>query len=111
VLAVLPGCSTVAISAQTGEGIAELETALAAMLGSGGARRAQPALISARQHAALDRALLHIREAIAARAAGFPLDLLAIDIRAALHAIGQVTGEEVDEAVLTEIFSRFCIGK
>jgi tRNA modification GTPase len=88
-----------------------LERALADQLGAGAASHAQPALISARQHAALDRALLHLREAIAARAAGFPLDLLATDVRAALHAIGQVTGEAVDEVVLTEIFSRFCIGK
>jgi tRNA U34 5-carboxymethylaminomethyl modifying GTPase MnmE/TrmE len=29
----------------------------------------------------------------------------------AQHAIGEVTGENIDEAVLTEIFSRFCIGK
>jgi tRNA modification GTPase len=36
---------------------------------------------------------------------------MATDVRAALHAIGEVTGENVDEAVLTEIFSRFCIGK
>ena len=42
---------------------------------------------------------------------GTPLDLLAIDVRAALRAIGEVTGEAIDEAVLTEIFSRFCIGK
>ena len=34
-----------------------------------------------------------------------------IDVRAALRAIGEVTGEAIDDAVLAEIFSRFCIGK
>jgi tRNA modification GTPase len=110
-LHVLPGTPLVAVSAETGSGLLELETAMATLLGVGGIEVAQPSLITLRQQAALDRAVTHLREAAAARAAGFPLDLLASDVRTALHAIGQVTGEAVDEAVLTEIFSRFCIGK
>jgi tRNA modification GTPase len=99
----------VAVSCRTGEGIGPLEDALAALLS--GAGDARPSLITARQHAALDRALVHIQTATEARAAGYPLDLLATDVRVALRAIGEVTGEAVDEAVLNEIFSRFCIGK
>jgi tRNA modification GTPase len=91
--------------------LADLEAALADLIGVGGVAQASPALISTRQHAALDRALLHLREATSARASGLPLDLLSTDVRAAAYAIGQVTGESVDEAVLSEIFSRFCIGK
>jgi tRNA modification GTPase len=72
---------------------------------------AQPALVTARQSAAVERALAHLRDTQAARAGGVPQDLLATSVRAALHAVGEVTGEAVDEAVLTEIFSRFCIGK
>jgi tRNA modification GTPase len=45
------------------------------------------------------------------RAADYPQDLLATPVRAALHAVGEVTGEDVDESVIQEIFSRFCIGK
>lgn len=111
-LAELPGTEVVRISAKTGSGLDDLERALvAALVPAAGVHAARPALITARQHAELDRALLHLREAAAARADGVPIDLMAIDVRAALHAIGQVTGESVDEAVLTEIFSRFCIGK
>jgi tRNA modification GTPase len=109
VLSLLPGCPAVPVSCLTGDGIDAVEDALATLLG--GAGDARPSLITARQHAALDRALEHIQAAAAARATGYPLDLLATDVRAALHAIGEVTGEAVDEAVLTEIFSRFCIGK
>jgi tRNA modification GTPase len=108
---VLPDFPQIAVSAHTGEGLNELEAALAELIGVEGIGQASPALITTRQYAALDRALMHLREAAAARAAGFPLDLLATDVRAAAYAIGQVTGESVDEAVLTEIFSRFCIGK
>lgn len=109
--ALLPAAHVVAVSAVTGEGIEELESALAARLTDEAAAQSRPALITMRQHDALDRALEHLRHAQAARAAGVPLDLLATDVRAALHAIGLVTGEAVDEVVLSEIFSRFCIGK
>jgi tRNA modification GTPase len=68
-------------------------------------------LITGRQRAAVDRALAHIHDAQEAHAAGIPQDLLATSVRAALHAVGEVTGEHVDQAVLNEIFSRFCIGK
>lgn len=40
-----------------------------------------------------------------------PGDLLAIDLRAALHELGAITGEITNEDVLDQIFSRFCIGK
>ncbi len=107
----LPGATQVTISATTGEGLADLESALATTLRGGTSSEARPALISARQRAAVDRALQHIRDAQEARVAGYPQDLLATPVRAALHAVGEVTGEDVDEAVIQEIFSRFCIGK
>jgi len=108
VLTMLPDATAVHISATTGTGLEALEAALVDVLG---AATAQPSLITARQRAAVDRALAHIHDAQEAHAAGIPQDLLATSVRAALHAVGEVTGEHVDEAVLNEIFSRFCIGK
>lgn len=105
----LAGCPVVAVSATTGGGLDELESAIVAALGAGD--DARPSLLTARQQAEIERAAGHLAEAADAQAAGYPLDLLAVDVRAALHAIGRVTGDAVDEAVLTEIFSRFCIGK
>ena len=43
--------------------------------------------------------------------AGLPLDLAIIDIRAAWEALGAITGQTVGEDIITEIFSRFCLGK
>lgn len=111
VLALLPDVPTVRISCETGEGLDDLERVIGTLLRTDIAEHVQPALLNARQQWAIDRALEHLRMAAGTRAAGLPIDLMATDVRAALHAIGEVTGEAVDEAVLTEIFSRFCIGK
>ena len=89
----------------------ELETAIGFALRMGADPGTRPSLLTARQHAELDRGLLHIRTAREALADGFPTDLLATDVRLAARALGRVTGEDVDDAVLAEIFSRFCIGK
>lgn len=106
----LPGCPVVHVSATTGAGLVALEAAIITSLGADSGA-AQPSLLTGRQRAELERAARHLAEADAARQTGYPLDLLAIDVRAALHAIGRVTGDAVDDAVLTEIFNRFCIGK
>lgn len=40
-----------------------------------------------------------------------PLDLAAIDMHEALYLLGRITGDTVDENLLDEIFSHFCVGK
>ena len=110
IMEMLPDAPAIDLSATDGTGLAALEDALSAALQGGATSETRPALISARQRSAIERALRHIRAAREARAAGIPQDLLATSVRAALHAVGEVTGEQVDDAVLREIFSRFCVG-
>ncbi|BBA78657.1 tRNA modification GTPase TrmE [cyanobacterium endosymbiont of Rhopalodia gibberula] len=67
--------------------------------------------INRRQAAALIRAknaLEQVQETIANQ---LPLDFLTIDLRIAIKALGEITGDEVTESILEKIFSRFCIGK
>jgi tRNA modification GTPase len=107
----LAGRPTVDISTVTGAGTDELKQTLYEIVAGQAEAAAEPALVTIRQFDALRRALASVEAAQAARKLGVPLDLLAVDVRTALYAVGDITGEHVSEAVLDEIFSRFCIGK
>lgn len=68
-------------------------------------------LTSARQQDALRRCAEAANSAAEAVRSGMPLDMVCLDIHAALEAVGEVTGETTAEDLLDSIFSRFCIGK
>ena len=57
---------------------------------------------------ATQTALLETREGLKN---GVPGDLVASDVRQALHHLGSITGEIDPEDILDHIFSNFCIGK
>ncbi len=67
--------------------------------------------INQRQAAALTRAKISLEQVQATIANNLPLDFWTIDLRGAIQALGEITGEDVTESVLDRIFSRFCIGK
>ncbi|MCL2416567.1 MAG: tRNA uridine-5-carboxymethylaminomethyl(34) synthesis GTPase MnmE [Bacteroidales bacterium] len=64
-----------------------------------------------RHYEALNRALAFIINSENALKSGISADLVAIDIRGALHHLGEITGEISADDVLGAVFSRFCIGK
>ncbi len=67
--------------------------------------------INQRQAAALTRAKISLQQVQATIDQQMPLDFWTIDLRGAIQALGEITGEEVTESVLDRIFSQFCIGK
>ncbi|MGD1931633.1 MAG: tRNA uridine-5-carboxymethylaminomethyl(34) synthesis GTPase MnmE [Leptolyngbyaceae cyanobacterium] len=67
--------------------------------------------INQRQAAALTRARTALEQVRTTISNQLPLDFWTIDLRMAIRALGEVTGEELTESMLDEIFSRFCIGK
>lgn len=66
---------------------------------------------SSRHRDALYETQEHIKSALNGLEMGLTGDLLSIDLRSALNALGRITGEITNEDLLDSIFSRFCIGK
>lgn len=102
----------VEVSALTGQGLEHLEQAMVELVLAGGVQTSGEIVTQARQAELLGRAqeaLNRGRELL--EQAEPPWELLAFEIREALQALGEITGEEVGDAVLDQIFSEFCIGK
>lgn len=101
-----------AISARTGEGIAELEEVIfATMAGSGQWEPGHASVPNVRHEAALRLAIAATDRVLAGLAVPLPPDLIAVELQAALDHLGEIIGETTTEEMLDLIFSRFCIGK
>lgn len=103
------------VSAVTGEGLAELRSALEVELGGAGSAGQDVLLLTERQRGALVEAKEAIGRATElSRRAAATIDcaeLLAFELRAALDALGTVSGAVTTEELLGRVFARFCIGK
>lgn len=95
-------------SAVTGEGILKLKELLYEK--GFGESLHEAFLIEERHYTAMRRAQKSIERAVCATDSE-TLDLVAIDIKEAWDALGEVTGETATEAIIEEIFSKFCVGK
>jgi tRNA modification GTPase len=107
-----PGAPVVSISALTGQGLDRLEAKIAELAGSGqGWPGESTVLLNLRQRQSLHRAGEALARAQAALEEKLSDEFVAADLRPALAALGEITGESVSEEILDLIFSRFCIGK
>ena len=64
-----------------------------------------------RQLAAATRARDAVAGALDAVEGGFGLDAVSVCVDDALDALCELTGENASEAVINEVFERFCVGK
>jgi tRNA modification GTPase len=104
--------SVVKAAAAHYQGIDHLEAAILAAVNAGNLQAENlDFAINQRQAAALIRAKIALEQVQRAISEHLPLDFWTIDLRGAIQALGEITGEEMTESVLSQIFSRFCIGK
>ncbi|NLY52333.1 MAG: tRNA uridine-5-carboxymethylaminomethyl(34) synthesis GTPase MnmE [Firmicutes bacterium] len=109
----LPDVPIVRISAETGEGLEELEETIVSQVVEGGIDLTGDSLVvtRARHKQALKEAAASLEAARNTLEMGLPQDLVAVDIRGAAESLGEVTGDTVRDEVIDRIFADFCIGK
>jgi tRNA modification GTPase len=100
----------VALSAQTGEGLASLKARIRQTLGA--TEQADGGFSARQRHLdALKRAEHHLQEGELRLTQDRAGELLAEELRLAQRALGEITGEVLPDDLLGVIFSSFCIGK
>jgi tRNA modification GTPase len=96
----------------TGQGIEALKDAIKELAWSGEIKTEMlEVMINSRHQDALNRARAATLRATEALASDRTLELVAMDLRIAVNAIGEIVGKTTTEDLLDMIFSQFCIGK
>ena len=98
------------LSAETGEGLPELERAIAALFPLPQVPAGE-ILTNARQAEAVGRAVEAMEAALQAMEQGLTPDIVLTETEGAMLSLGELTGRSLREDVTERIFSRFCVGK
>lgn len=106
-----PYPSGIAISARTGLGLDQLKQSIVEAVRKRMDNTEGVMLTNLRHCEALRRVSAALNEVSKGLDANTPADLVAIDLRDALHHLGTITGQVTSDEILGTIFSRFCIGK
>lgn len=102
----------VSVSCLTGVGIESLKDAIKELIWSGQIKAEMlQVMINSRHQEALTRARSATLRTAEAFRSGLTLELVAMDLRIAVNAIGEIVGKTTTEDLLDSIFSQFCIGK
>ena len=102
---------TINVSARTGEGLANLRSAILASLSSNGIEDGSLLITNARHYDLLCGTQRELEAARAALCERHSEELVLVPLHNALRLLGQITGETTTEDILSEIFATFCIGK
>lgn len=103
--------SGIAVSSVKGTGLDRLRACMVKALAKERPLTDEPLLTNLRHYEALGLTNKALFEVMRGLKNGTPADLLAVDLRDALYHLGTITGEVTNNEVLSNIFSRFCIGK
>ena len=103
--------SGIAVSSVKGTGLDRLRACMVEALAKERPLTDEPLLTNLRHYEALGLTNKALFEVMRGLKNGTPADLLTVDLRDALYHLGTITGEVTNNEVLSNIFSRFCIGK
>lgn len=99
-------------SMKTKKGIDELYNAIVKMFQVGEVDIGKEVVITNIRHKnQIYKALKSIERAIETVESQMPIDIIAVEIKQALEDLGSITGDNVSEDIINEIFSKFCLGK
>lgn len=102
----------ITVSASEGRGISQLENKIMEIFNHDSSASPNEIELSNVRHIdAIMRAQKSLNMAKQTLQERMPVDLAVVDLRDALHSLGEITGENVDEDVINTIFSEFCVGK
>ena len=100
------------MSAMTGDGIEELYQTIAKMFSLDEINLDNDVIITNLRHKNLiSKAIENVKKSRDTINQKMPIDIIAIFIKDILEDLGNITGEEVTEDIINEIFSKFCLGK
>jgi tRNA modification GTPase len=101
----------VTMSAKTGEGMDKLLELIPRTVGLADNAFDGELITNARQAHALVRAAERCEAALYAATSGMTPDAVVMDAEGAINVLGEITGENITEAVVEKIFNDFCVGK
>ncbi|MGN7477744.1 tRNA uridine-5-carboxymethylaminomethyl(34) synthesis GTPase MnmE [Solibacillus silvestris] len=94
------------------EGVIELEEAIAALFFEGQVEANDLTYVSNARHIALlHQAQNVIEDALDAAESGVPVDMIQIDVTRTWEILGEIIGDTVQESLINQLFSQFCLGK
>jgi tRNA modification GTPase len=106
------GGRAVDVCCLTGQGIENLKDAIKELVWAGEIKAEMlEVMINSRHQEALSRAREGALRTLDALRSGATLELVALDLRIAVNAVGEIVGKTATEDLLDSIFSQFCIGK
>ncbi|MBX3330435.1 MAG: tRNA uridine-5-carboxymethylaminomethyl(34) synthesis GTPase MnmE [Nitrospira sp.] len=105
-------CEVLPISVRTGEGLDALKVAIQAQFVKPSFEPGDSVMVTQVRHrVALERAEASLQESLASIERGIAPEFVAVDLRGAGDALGEIVGAVTSDEVLDRIFSEFCIGK
>lgn len=108
----LPKATVIETCMKDRSGVEEIENEIESLVYGGKVKQNESLLVTNARHEALLReANKALSDAKSMTDRGEALDFIDIDIKRSYELLGQIIGETVEEDVLNEVFSRFCLGK